>query len=156
MPYVTIPKDLAAVKTKVVFNLTKRQLIGFGGAALLGLPVFFLTKGPLGSSVAILLMMAVMLPLFFLAMFERDGLPAEKIAGNILRTKFLWPAVRTYETNNFYTALQKRADAGASTVAPGKGDAIVRDIREEKAEKPQKDSTKRRPVKTGGPGRKRW
>ena len=29
MAYVPIPKDLKKVKTKVAFNLTKRQLIGF-------------------------------------------------------------------------------------------------------------------------------
>ena len=29
MAYVQIPKDLKKVKTKVAFNLTKRQLIGF-------------------------------------------------------------------------------------------------------------------------------
>ena len=29
MPYVTVPKDLTKVKTKVLFNLTKRQLICF-------------------------------------------------------------------------------------------------------------------------------
>lgn len=34
MPYVPVPKDLTEVKTKVAFNLTKRQLICFGGAAL--------------------------------------------------------------------------------------------------------------------------
>jgi hypothetical protein len=29
MAYVQIPKDLKKVKTKVAFNLTKRQIIGF-------------------------------------------------------------------------------------------------------------------------------
>ena len=29
MPYVPVPKDLTKVKTKVAFNLTKRQLIFF-------------------------------------------------------------------------------------------------------------------------------
>ena len=36
MAYVPIPKDLKRVKTKVAFNLTKRQLIGFSIAGLLG------------------------------------------------------------------------------------------------------------------------
>ena len=34
MAYVPIPKDLNRVKTKVAFNLTKRQLIGFTLAGL--------------------------------------------------------------------------------------------------------------------------
>ena len=44
MAYVPVPKDLNAVKTKVMFNLTKRQLICFGAGAVLGLPAFFLLK----------------------------------------------------------------------------------------------------------------
>ena len=44
MPYVPVPKDLTKVKTKLAFNLTKRQLICFSLAALAGLPVYFLTK----------------------------------------------------------------------------------------------------------------
>lgn len=47
MPFVPVPKDLTRVKSKVAFNLTKRQLICFGGGALLGVPLFFLLKGPL-------------------------------------------------------------------------------------------------------------
>ena len=42
MAYVPVPKDLTAVKTKVLFNLTKRQLICFGSGALVGIPLFFL------------------------------------------------------------------------------------------------------------------
>lgn len=30
MAYVNVPKDLSKVKTKVMFNLTKRQLVCFG------------------------------------------------------------------------------------------------------------------------------
>ena len=44
MAYVTIPKDLTKVKSKVMFGLTKRQLICFGAAALIGVPLFFLLK----------------------------------------------------------------------------------------------------------------
>ena len=43
MPYVPVPKDLTKVKTKVAFNLTKRQLIFFSIAGAVGLPVYFLT-----------------------------------------------------------------------------------------------------------------
>lgn len=41
MAYVSIPKDLNTVKTKVLFNLTKRQLICFGCGAAIGVPLFF-------------------------------------------------------------------------------------------------------------------
>ena len=46
MAYVPVPKDLTKVKTKVAFNLTKRQLVCFGGGALIGVPLFFLLRGP--------------------------------------------------------------------------------------------------------------
>lgn len=44
MAYVTVPKDFTRVKSKVVFGLTKRQLICFGGALLVGVPLFFLLR----------------------------------------------------------------------------------------------------------------
>lgn len=62
MAYVPVPKDLTKVKTKVAFNLTRRQLICFGSGALIGVPLFFLLKGPAGTSTAAMCMMAVMLP----------------------------------------------------------------------------------------------
>ena len=102
MPYVNVPNDLSKVKTKVAFNLPTRQLICFGGGAAIGIPAYLLSKGPLGSTGAMFLMLAVMLPAFLLAMYERDGLPFEKVVGNIIRTKFLRPGVRPYQTQNIY------------------------------------------------------
>ena len=52
MAYVTVPKDLTHVKSKVVFGLTKRQLICFGGALLVGVPLYFLTRDYLSTSAA--------------------------------------------------------------------------------------------------------
>ena len=62
MAYVPVPKDLTKVKTKVAFNLTKRQLVCFGGGALLGVPLFFLLRGSAGNSTAALCMMFVCCP----------------------------------------------------------------------------------------------
>ena len=62
MPYIPVPKDLTKVKSKVLFNLTKRQLVCFGGGALVGVPLFFLLKGPLGNSSAAICMIVVMMP----------------------------------------------------------------------------------------------
>ena len=44
MAFVPVPKDLNRVKTKVMFNLTNRQLICFSVAAAVGVPIFFLAK----------------------------------------------------------------------------------------------------------------
>ena len=105
MAYVSVPNDLTKIKTKMAFNLTKRQLICFGSAAAVGIPVFLLTRTAIGNSGAMFLMLAVMLPLFLLAMYERDGLPAEKVVRNIVRSRFLWPGTRPYKTENFYAHL---------------------------------------------------
>ena len=109
MAYVNVPKDLSKVKTKLALGLTKRQLICFSAAAAIGVPVYIFTRGALGNSGAVLLMIGVMLPLFFLAMYEKDGLPAEVMLRNIIRSKILWPTVRPYKTENFYEILDKEA-----------------------------------------------
>ena len=106
MAYVPVPKDLTKVKTKVALNLTKRQLIFFSLAAVTGIPFYLLTRNVIGSDVAAIFMVTIMLPFFFLAMYEKDGLPFEKVMGNILRQKFLYPAVRPYRTENFYAQVE--------------------------------------------------
>ncbi len=108
MAYVPVPKDLTKVKTKVMFNLTKRQLICFGGGALIGAPLFFLLLRPLGSSTAAMCMMLVMLPFFLLGVYEKNGQPMEKVVGSIVRTIFLRPRQRPYRTNNFYAVLERQ------------------------------------------------
>lgn len=113
MPFVPVPKDLSRVKTKVALNLTKRQLICFGSAAAIGVPTYLLTRGLLGTEGAVLLMMGLMLPFFFLAMYEKDGQPAEKIIRNWLRARF-WPSVRPYKTDNLYEYVEKEGKAFAS------------------------------------------
>jgi len=108
LAYVPVPKDLTKVKTKVMFNLTKRQLICFGGGALIGAPLFFLLLRPLGSSTAAMCMILVMLPFFLLGVYEKNGQPMEKVVGSIVRTIFLRPRQRPYRTNNFYAVLERQ------------------------------------------------
>ena len=40
MPYVNVPNDLSKIKTKMAFNLTKRQLVCFGSAGAVGIPAY--------------------------------------------------------------------------------------------------------------------
>lgn len=105
MPYVTIPKDLTKVKIKVLFNLTKRQIVCFGIGFAIGVPMFFLTREPLGSSTASLLMILSMMPAFLFAVFEKNGQPLEVYLRNMVRVLFRRPRQRPYQTNNFYTAV---------------------------------------------------
>ena len=109
MAYVTIPKDLTKVKSKVLFGLTRRQLICFGTAVLVGVPLFFLLRNAVSSSLATLCMILVMLPFFLLAMYERYGQPLEVILGQMIQTMFVRPKIRPYQTNNFYAAIERQA-----------------------------------------------
>lgn len=108
MAYVTVPKDLTKIKSKVLFGLTKRQLACFSPAVLIGVPLFFLLKGSVGTSAASFCMILVMLPFFLLGMYERNGEPLEVIAKHFIRTKFLLPKERPYQTNNFYAVLMRQ------------------------------------------------
>ena len=108
MAYVPVPKDLNAVKTKVLFNLTKRQLICFGSGAAVAVPLFFLCKRTMNTSVASLIMIVVLLPFMLLAMYEKDGFPAEKILYFMIRQKILTPGIRPYKSENIYRQLEKR------------------------------------------------
>jgi len=92
----------------VFFNLTKRQLICFGAAALIGVPFFFLLKSSGNVSLAALGMIIVMLPLFFLAMYEKDGQPLEVIAHHFIQAKFVRPKIRPYQTDNYYDVLLRQ------------------------------------------------
>ena len=114
MAYCTVPKDLNRVKSKLVLNMTKRQLICFGIAAAIGIPAYIFTRGAIGNSAAVLLMMGLMLPSFFIAMYEKDGQPAEKVIRNYVRTRFYWPGTRPYRTENFYAILDKEGKNGAT------------------------------------------
>ena len=108
MAYVTIPKDLSKVQSKVLFGLTKRQVICFGAAAIIGVPLFFLTKGALGTTTAALCMILVMLPFFLFAMYEKNGQPLEVFLGYLIENKFIRPKTRIYQTNNLYSALVRQ------------------------------------------------
>ena len=105
---VPVPKDLSGIKTKVALNLTKRQIICFSGAAIAGVPLYFLAKDVIGTQGAAFIMVGVMMPFFFLAMYTKDGFPAEKILYFMIRQKFLTQGIRPYKSENLYKQLEER------------------------------------------------
>lgn len=124
MAFMPVPKDLSKVKTKVLFNLTKRQLICFSGGALIGVPLFFMLRNRIGVSSAALVMVLVMVPAFLLAMYERNGQPLEKVLWNIINVLFLRPKQRPYKTNNFYAVIerQQKLDKEVSAIVQKRAD----------------------------------
>ena len=108
MAYVSIPKDLTRIKTKFLFGLTKRQVLCFGAGAAIGIPLFFITKSFLPISAAAFLMVIIMLPCFLLAMYEKNGQPLEKVARQIITTRFIRPKRRVYQTDNLYAVTERQ------------------------------------------------
>ena len=82
MPYVNVPNDLSKIKTKIELKQTNLQRI----------------------------MLAIMLPAFLLAMYEKDGLPFEKVIRNIIRVKFTRPGIRLYRTENIYAPFARKEE----------------------------------------------
>lgn len=82
--YVTIPKNLSRIQSKILFGMTKRQVICFGAATLC--------------------MILVMLPFFLFAMYEKNGQTLDVFLGHLIQNKFILPKVRIYQTNNLYSA----------------------------------------------------
>lgn len=109
--YIPVPRDLTKVKSKVAFNLTKRQLICFCIAAAIGVPTFFLLKKIGDSTFAAMGMMIVMMPLFFFAMYEKNGQPLEVFLHHFIQATFIRPKVRPYKTDNYYAALMRQEKA---------------------------------------------
>ena len=103
--YISVPRDLTKVKSKVMFNLTKRQLICFGMAVLIGVPSVMKTN------TAVMGMMVIMMPFFFLAMYEKNGQPLEVILNHMIQAIFKRPKIRPYKTDNYYAALLRQAEA---------------------------------------------
>lgn len=137
MAYVPVPKDLSKVKTKVAFNLTKRQIVCFAAALIIGLPLFFLLKGSAGMSFAAFVMIVVMLPCFLLAMYEKHGQPLETVIKNVIQTKYVRPKERPYQTQNFYALLERQRKLEKEVTA------IVKGRKENRAgEKPGKGKNK--------------
>ena len=89
--YISVPRDLTKVKSKVMFNLTKRQLICFGMAVLIGVPSFFLMKTVMKTNTAVMGMMVIL--------------------NHMIQAIFKRPKIRPYKTDNYYAALLRQAEA---------------------------------------------
>ena len=70
----------------------------------------FLLKRTGNISLAALGMMVVMMPLFFFAMYEKNGEPLEVILFHFIEAQFLRPKIRVYRTDNYYAALMRQAE----------------------------------------------
>lgn len=97
-----VPKDVSAIKKKLIFNLTKRQIISFLIAGIVGFSVYGFVKKFIPTDMAALVMTATMMPFLFVGIYEKDGYPAERIVYFMVRRVFLLPGIRPYKAENFY------------------------------------------------------
>jgi len=100
MPWTKVPQDLSKIKPKTMAGLTKRQLILMPIAAAIGVLIFFALR-TINTTLAALIMVAVVLPIMTLSSYEKDGRPAEYHIKLFLRHKKLAKR-RPYRTSNLY------------------------------------------------------
>ena len=101
MAFVSVPKDLTRLKIDHLQpDQTAADLFWDCGGSRSS--VLFLTRGIIGSSNAATGMCLLMLPAFLFAMYEKDGLPLEKVLKNMITVKFIRPPVRKYQMENLY------------------------------------------------------
>lgn len=99
MNFVEVPTDITKIKTKVIFNLTKRQLICFIFAGVISLPIYLLTFKKLGMNKSIYLMIMAAIPFFIFAFYEKDGKYLEKHLFHILNFKLMKKKRKRKEVN---------------------------------------------------------
>ena len=105
---VDMVKDPTKVKSKFIGSFTKRQVVCYGLAALIGIPFYLCTKEAIGKETAALLMVAFMFPFIIASMYEKDGLPAEKYFYRFFLWKFVRPMKRSYKKENRFEREEKR------------------------------------------------
>ena len=105
---VDMVKDPTKVKSKFIGSFTKRQVVCYGLAALVGIPFYLVSKDVIGKETAALLMVAFMFPFIIASMYEKDGLPAERYFYRFFMWKFVRPVKRSYKKENRFELQKKR------------------------------------------------
>ena len=108
MGFVRVPRDIKRVKPKFVGPLNKRQTYTMAIGIGLGLCGYFISKPTIGASNAIFVLIALMLPVVFCGLFEKDNRYLEDILKDYINVKFKRPGVRVFKTQNMYRYLHKK------------------------------------------------
>ena len=132
--YVQIPKDFDVVKKKLVFGLTKRQVICFAIGFALGLPVFFLTKNALGLTTAITLMGLVAAPAIFCGLYYKNGLYFEQVVKNMIAF-YKNPQVRIYKSENVYQQIKDEIEYNKLKETLIKAGVMKRNVKKQSSKK---------------------
>ena len=98
--------------------MTKRQLIGFTIAGLIGIPIYLFMRKVVPNDIAVIFLIVSTLPIFFITLFEKDGLSFEKYFKYIYLHKFYQPQKRVRK--EVYLERQKK-DSAAKVRTKSKG-----------------------------------
>ena len=100
---VKIPKEIRDFKSKVIFNLTARQIICLVLAIAIDVPAYIFLKPIIGDEIASWLVIFLAAPIFLVGFIKKDGMSYEKYILIMLRFSFLTPRIRKYKTENIFT-----------------------------------------------------
>ena len=104
--YIKIPRDLNDLKEKVMFGLTKRQLICLGAAVAIALPTYYFIYKSVGSTDAIRIAGFAAAPAVFFGFYIKNGIPLEKTL-KFFKEFTQKPKKLTYKSVNIYTAIDE-------------------------------------------------
>lgn len=99
--YASVPKDIVKIKEKLIFSLTKRQLIFVIIAGILLYSIFSRLKNILGIEIAMYIAFSIIIPMLIIGFYEDDGVYFEEKIKNI--TYFYKNnKPKVYKSENFY------------------------------------------------------
>lgn len=107
--YVRVPKDLNDLKEKLIFNLTKRQVICFGIGLIVGLPFFFITKERTNISNAITVMGVVASPAIICGLYKKNGVYFEQRIKHMIEF-YKKPRIRYYRSTNIFRCIENHIE----------------------------------------------
>lgn len=93
---VDIPKELKFIKSKLLFGLTKRQLIGFTMAIVISFPIFWLVKD-YSLDLAMYATCFAAFPFLFGTLYKKHNMVAETWIRLYLENKLLFHYKRRYK-----------------------------------------------------------
>lgn len=103
-------KDITKIKKKEIGKFTKRQIVFFIIAGVVGIPVFFFLRPLIGSSTALMIMVTIMMPFFIMAIYEKNGVPAEVIIQRKIHFMYKQKKIRPYKIENSDTRKMEIAE----------------------------------------------
>lgn len=104
---ISIPTDLKKIQSKLFFGLTKRQLIGFGLALLVGITIFLIFKN-INLDIAMYVLFFSTAPILFATIYQKDNMYIEQWIKLMIEQKYLNPNKRYYKVTKRNVRLAKQ------------------------------------------------